>query len=194
MNEIIYGELCFSEIELSKRELSKRIGRPASPSDADIKELTEELLSVSNIRYAATRVKILEISGDAVRLEGFSVKSKALAAYLSGAAEAFMLMITLGIGADRLIKKNQLISLSRGFLLDGVASALIEAACDAAEKKICGGRSAGHRFSPGYADCPLSVQKDFARLLTADKYIGIKLLDSELMTPMKSISAFIKAD
>ena len=191
MNEIIRGEILPSEIVVSDTELSARLGRPASKADADVRAALRSLLEIASIRFVATRVKILGIEDGEVSFEGFSVKSEALMQYLSGSEEAVMFMITLGSEVDRLIMKRRALSLSSGFLFDGVASALAEAACDEAEKKICGGKKTKPRFSPGYADCPLSVQNDFAAVLMADKYIGIKLLDSLLMTPMKSVSAFV---
>lgn len=191
MNEIIRGEILPSEIIISHTELTARLGRPVSNTDSDIKKTVFALLSVSNIRFVATRVKILSINDGTVTFDGFSVKSSALARYLDMYDQAFMFMITLGSEVDRLIMKSRAQSLSRGFLFDGVASAIIEAATDALQKKICKSEKTAPRFSPGYADCPLSVQNDFMKILLADKYIGIKLLDSLLMTPMKSVSAFV---
>ena len=86
--------------------------------------------------------------------------------------------------------KKRALSVSEGFIYDAVCSAIAEAACDAAEKKICAGERTKNRFSPGYADCPLEAQKDIFGLISPDKYIGVKLLDSLLMSPMKSVSAF----
>ena len=191
MNEIIRGEILPSEIAVSDTELTARLGRPVSKADDDVRAALCSLLEIANIRFVATCVKILGIKNGEVSFEGFSVKSEALMQYLSGSEEAVMFMITLGSEVDRLIMKRRALSLSSGFLFDGVASALAEAACDEAEKKICGGKKTKPRFSPGYADCPLSVQNDFTAVLMADKYIGIKLLDSLLMTPMKSVSAFV---
>ena len=46
------------------------------------------------------------------------------------------------------------------------------------------------RFSPGYGDVPLTVQKDFFRLLPCQK-IGLTLMDNLIMAPEKSVTAFI---
>ena len=45
------------------------------------------------------------------------------------------------------------------------------------------------RFSPGYGDFPLENQKNLLDALEAGKRIGIKLTDSLLMTPSKSVTA-----
>ena len=46
------------------------------------------------------------------------------------------------------------------------------------------------RFSPGYGDVPLSMQKEFFRLLPCEK-IGLSLMDTLIMAPEKSVTAFI---
>ena len=53
------------------------------------------------------------------------------------------------------------------------------------------GLHARPRFSPGYGDFPLEVQRDFERILEMPKTIGVTLSDSLLMTPTKSITAVI---
>ena len=47
------------------------------------------------------------------------------------------------------------------------------------------------RFSPGYGDVPLEIQKDIVMLLDCAKRIGVSLNDSLLMSPSKSVTAFI---
>ena len=44
------------------------------------------------------------------------------------------------------------------------------------------------RYSPGFGDWPLPVQRELADLCEADQ-IGIQLNDSFLMSPRKSVSA-----
>ncbi|MBR5134836.1 MAG: Vitamin B12 dependent methionine synthase activation subunit, partial [Clostridia bacterium] len=47
------------------------------------------------------------------------------------------------------------------------------------------------RFSPGYGDLPLSVQRSVATLLGMEKTLGVCLSDSLLMSPSKSVTAFV---
>ena len=46
------------------------------------------------------------------------------------------------------------------------------------------------RFSPGYGGTPLSLQRDFERILHMSA-IGISLTETCLMVPSKSVTAFI---
>ena len=191
MTELIRDIVSTSEIAVSETELEARLGSKASLDSPEIKKALDELLKVANPVFVATRVKISDNKEGTVSFEGFSVFSCALSKYFEDSSQTFIFMVTLGMQVDRLIAKKRAVSLSDGFLYDAVASALTEAVCDAAEKKICGNLLTKNRFSPGYADCPLSVQSEIIKLLSADKYAGIKLLDSLLMSPMKSVSAFV---
>ena len=47
------------------------------------------------------------------------------------------------------------------------------------------------RFSPGYGDLPLSLQREISRILNMPKEIGVSLTDTMLMTPSKSVTALI---
>ena len=53
------------------------------------------------------------------------------------------------------------------------------------------GMSLRPRFSPGYGDLPLVVQKEFMTLLDCAHLIGINLNESLLMSPSKSVTAVI---
>ena len=53
------------------------------------------------------------------------------------------------------------------------------------------GRYLTGRYSPGYGDWDLSMQKEFLRTLNAEKKIGLCLNSSLLLTPLKSVTAAI---
>ena len=72
-----------------------------------------------------------------------------------------------------------------------LADALIEALCDFAEAEVCSGLDTSGRFSPGYADLELSLGKEIIALTDAERTLGIKLTESGLMVPKKSVNAII---
>ena len=47
------------------------------------------------------------------------------------------------------------------------------------------------RFSPGYGDLPLSLQRDIFRVLDCPRKIGLTLNESLLMSPSKSVTAIV---
>lgn len=135
-----------------------------------------------------------------VRIEGgicdfglFSVRSAALAKNLSGSDRAIVFAATAGVGIDRLITKYSRLSPSRSVLFQAIGTERAEALCDAFcldyEKKS--GVALKHRFSPGYADLSLDTQREIFKLLDCKRKIGVSLNDSLLMSPSKSVTAFV---
>ena len=132
------------------------------------------------------------VAGEMCDFGAFSVLSRQLARNLSGCGRVILFAATVGVGIDRLIQKYSRLAPSRALMMQAIGAERIEALCDAfcddMEKEM--GVSLRPRFSPGYGDLPLVVQKDIISLLEAPKRIGLSLNDSLLMSPTKSVTAF----
>lgn len=124
----------------------------------------------------------------------FRAQSRNLSRNLRDCGELVVFAATLGTGADHLIRRYSRIEMSRAVAMQAASAAMIEAYCD----QVCGklkkelesrGQYLRPRFSPGYGDFPLSCQPDLLNALEAGKRIGIKLTDSLLMLPSKSVTA-----
>jgi len=121
------------------------------------------------------------------------IKSKMLLNTLKNCSEVIVFAATVGIEIDRLIAKYGRISPSRALIFQAIGAERIEALCDTFckdlenEKKM----NSSPRFSPGYGDLPLSVQKYIFDVLDCSKHIGLTLNDSLLMSPSKSVTAFV---
>ena len=81
-------------------------------------------------------------------------------------------------------------------MLQAVGAERIEALCDLfngeiTEKKRAEGLYTRPRFSPGYGDLPLELQKDIFDVLDCPRQIGLTLNQSLLMSPSKSVTAII---
>ena len=105
-----------------------------------------------------------------------------------------LLALTLGAGPEQLIRREGLRSPTEALILDACASAACEQACDDLQRQLEGqlcseGIYPTDRFSPGYGDLPLTVQRPLLELLDAQKRCGITLSDSFIMTPRKSVTA-----
>ena len=75
-------------------------------------------------------------------------------------------------------------------MLEAVGTERIEALCDAFSgyaAETYGGLKA--RFSPGYGDFALEIQREFLDILNASKTVGIVLSDGGVMIPEKSVTA-----
>ena len=138
----------------------------------------------------------IEIHGDEIDLGFTRTRSHSLAKCLEGCREIILLSATVGFGIDRLIGKYSLISPSRTIMLQALGSERVEALCDAfchdlAMEEEKNGNTLRPRFSPGYGDLPLDLQKDIFATLGCTKAIGITLGDNLFMNPTKSVTAII---
>lgn len=129
---------------------------------------------------------------DEVDFGGYIFKSASLAKHLEGCNRVIVMAATLGAEADRLRMRAAAGSQLGELIYDALGTEGIECVCDLfcneQEEKLGALTS---RFSPGYGDLALEYQKDVINLLQADKRIGVTLMDSLLMTPTKSVTAFV---
>jgi len=122
----------------------------------------------------------------------FSVQSETLAKNLSGCEHVLLFTATVGTALDRLIAKYVRLSPARAVMLQALGTERVESLCDI----FCGDFEIENsvvlkpRFSPGYGDLSLEVQKDIFSVLNCPKNIGVYLNDSLLMSPSKSVTAF----
>jgi len=113
---------------------------------------------------------------------------------LDGCTQAVLLACTLGAGFETLLRAEQARSMARAAMLDACGSAWVEAGCDEAQREIAArfpGLYLTDRFSPGYGDLPLEVQRDICAVLDVPRRLGVQVGDSLLMNPSKSVTAVI---
>lgn len=121
-----------------------------------------------------------------------TVQSQNLSKNLQGCKTVILFVATVGVEIDRLIAKYGRISPSKALLFQAIGAERIEALCDVFCEEIARekGVALKPRFSPGYGDLPLKIQKDIFQILDCAKKIGVSLNDSLLMSPSKSVTAF----
>ena len=124
---------------------------------------------------------------------GFAqVHSRDLAKNLNGCENIIVFCATVGHGIDRLIKKYGVVSPAKAVIFQGLGAERIEALCDLFCAELENENyTARPRFSPGYGDLPLEIQKDIFRALNCPKHIGATLNESLLISPTKSVSAIV---
>ena len=144
-------------------------------------------------RYAVCYTKLsVTVANERCDFGAFAVTSASLAAFLAGATDVWAMAATVGTALDRRIQKYSRTSPSRALLLQALGAERIEALCDAfcAQTARENGATAMPRFSPGYGDLPLSVQRELFSVLDCSRHIGVSLTDSLMMVPTKSVTAF----
>ena len=179
----------YTEPPIDRREILRYAG--CKEADAAVTALLEDCLQEAKkeLSYRVCyQVAPLKIEGNRCDFGGFSVCSKKLAQNLAGCREAVLFAATIGVGIDRLIGKNLRIAPAKAMMLDAIGTERIESLCDAfcRELGIC-----RPRFSPGYGDLKLEVQKELIARLDCLRKINLCLTDHFLMTPSKSVTAFV---
>lgn len=128
--------------------------------------------------------------------DSYKIISESLMKHLKSCSRISLLGITIGSFVEeemeRFVKENK--SLEQ-LILDAVGSECAEEAAQYVSNIIDSEIKKNNyiptkRFSPGYGDLDLEVQKYFFKKLRLEE-IGIKLSDSLLMIPQKSVTAFI---
>ncbi len=115
---------------------------------------------------------------------------------LDGCDETVLLALTLGADLEKCLIREEVTDISNAYVMDVCASAAVEAAADDFENQlreelIKDGRYLTNRFSPGYGDYPLSVQRTLLECVNALRAIGLTLTPTDLMVPRKSITAIL---
>ena len=162
--------------------------------ETSVEEILDNVLkqSVPKVCYKYFETKV----GEQVDFGFVNVESKELASNLEGCTETVIFGATIGIYTDRQIQKEQILSPVRALIYQAVGAAVVEAVCDdfnewIRQKEKEKGRDICPRFSPGYGDVSLSIQKSIFQELSLAKLAGITLTDSLLMIPEKSVTAII---
>ena len=97
---------------------------------------------------------------------------------------------------EQKIKLYEKISMTKALILDSCATTAVEEICDVIEEEIKKeaeekGLSITFRYSPGYGDLPLEVQRDLVNTIGAEKRIGLTVSSHYLLFPWKSVTAII---
>lgn len=136
----------------------------------------------------------LTIYNNKLHLENsiISWESESLVNHLKDCHGVILLLATLGLELDKLIKKLEITDITLAYVVNGVAVEYLEKYLDylqANEIEINGNLTS--RFSIGYGDLKIDYQADLVKVLEGSKKIGVNVLETHLMVPSKSVSAII---
>ena len=182
------------------KEVARYLGysRTVSP-DQDVSGLMEKAArEMAEVMKAQAVFEVFDLT---VGLESelsfadVSLHSRDLSRNLAGCSKVALLAATLGPQVDALIRRHSSTDPVYASILQATGPMYIEELVDLVNeeiKKIAAsqGLKTKPRYSPGYGDVSLEVQKDFFRLLPCTR-IGLTLMDTLIMAPEKSVTAFV---
>lgn len=162
-----------------------------------LQQVEREILQTAAPRCVFARYPLRrDEEGLAVGETGMLLAGRDIALHLAGCHSVILLAVTLGAGIDRLLLQAGAQDVARSVMLDAAASVAAEQAADAAEQAakeaLCGtGEHHTGRFSPGYGDLPIALQRQLIPLLDAQRQIGLAATRDAILTPRKSVTALI---
>ena len=185
------GEIPFDEKEILRYAMLPSFA--PKPEELPLQECLKAAKGAAQCR-AVWRRYLLVRDGDTLDLGFAKTDSRDLKKHLEGCGEILLFACTAGAETDRRIARAKLLSPARGLLMHAIGAQQVEGGCD----RLCArlaqqfpDRQLTDRFSPGYGDLTLEMQRDVMAALDCGRTIGITLTDSLLMTPSKSVTAII---
>ena len=191
------------------KEVARYLGyRRATPPEADVSALMEKaagemqavmkaqaVFEVFDLTVDNPSSEVVSAGSTTISFADVSLQSRDLGRNLSGCSQVALLAATIGPQVDTLIRRHSSLDPVYASILQATGAMFIEELVDLTNseiKKIAAaqGLKTKPRYSPGYGDVPLQVQKDFFRLLPCTR-IGLTLMDTLIMAPEKSVTAFI---
>lgn len=184
----------YKNLPFNKKEILRYADcKDLSPEiEALLNECIEETIQTLSYKVCYCILPI-NISGNTIDFGAFKVNSEKLTINLKNCESAIIFGATLGTDIDRLIMKYGKLSPTKALFFQAIGATMIEALCDEFCKDIKAELNVNlkPRFSPGYGDLDLSCQKNIFKLLNCSKNIGLTLNNSLLMSPTKSVTAFV---
>ena len=186
---------------VDRNEALRYLGYAGQATDGLLDERIDELiaacerLSKPGFVY---RIFPVEQTPAGVRLAGSSLvlEGEAIAEHLRGARACAVMACTLGLANEDAAQRMKAKSALDALVFGAAGSSLVECVADACEAAVVAdvarrGLHTNWRFSPGYGDLPLAIQPAIVRVLAADKKLGMTATDSNLLIPVKSVTAFV---
>jgi cobalamin-dependent methionine synthase I len=193
----------FNDLKISVSQIEDVIGYKEGEDRELVTELIEEILKelhgLSNIKaqykiFPVTKFdndkKLVEINNITFNIKKIVFqqikKSDSVAVFLCTAGE------DIGIMSRKAMQSKDLL---KGYIYDVIGSEIVEAATDLMQDEleksvVSTGKKITNRYSPGYCGWDVAEQFKLFQLLP-ENYCGIRLTESALMDPVKSISGII---
>lgn len=181
-------------------EAGRYLGYGSSKPDQVILSLMQEceepLLAACHPAYSYGIFDMEPAGPELILLKDCALKltGKDIVKHLEGCQKVVIMAATLGAGVDQLLRQLQISNMPKALLTDAMAGAAIEQICNDIQEEIrlqLPDFRQTWRFSPGYGDLPLEIQDTLLSVVEAGKRIGLVTTKSQMLSPVKSVTAII---
>lgn len=190
------------QIDIYSQEVLSQIGygdeyQPSARIVSLVNDYIENYHDFLAPSYSYTYRDIASIDGERVNIgDSITLESKLIAKLLERCDKIAIFALTIGNHLEEMVSylaENKLVL--QATVLDAIGSGATEKLANHVENRIkrmanIEGLVTSRRFSPGYCDWEVSQQKMIFQALNGDS-AGIRLTESLLMIPRKSVSGII---
>ena len=176
---------------MDRKEVLRYLGYEDQDIDDDLNQKIDDNIEVLSKIKGHTIYQVFDIAkGDMISVENTKLflKGRSIQYILSQSKQVIIFAVTLGSEVDQMILKASYLSKVDQMILDVCASVRIEELLDEMVEGI--DRHQTPRFSPGYGDLDLSIQKTLVEVIHGRR-IGLTVTDSSLLIPKKSVTGII---
>ena len=193
----------FNDLKINVSQIENVIGYKEGEDRAIVTDLIKEILKesqeISNIKAQYTIFHGVRFDNDSKSLEisniSFQIKKIVFGQIKKSDSVAIFLCTAgaeIGIRSRKAMHERDLL---RGYIYDIIGSEIVEAAADLMQNElekavISSGEKITNRYSPGYCGWDVAEQHKLFQLVP-DNFCGIRLTESALMDPIKSVSGII---
>ena len=200
------------KIKISVPEVLRYLGAGKNAPEELRRMVSDTAARLENMIQPRYIYKILNLYRDfeksgGLRIGDMILRGNSARMMLEQCERAVLLLCTLGMEFENMLRAAQARDMTRAVILDACGSAFVESGCDAAEDKIKRKLNKNlnldlnrelkkeyfltDRFSPGYGDLELNLQKEICDLLDGTRRLGVYVTDSYMLNPSKSVTAVI---
>lgn len=188
-------------LNIPLEEVLRYLGYKGQALEEDFLEKVKEIRKKSKAffrpKFVYESYGIKKINGE-ILIEGTTLKLKSddINNLLKDSEKMYLMAVTLGNDIEKLTRRYERVSMTDALILDACATTAIEEYIDNLEadikiRELKEEENFTFRYSPGYGDLSLDVQKEIINVLNCQRRIGLTASENKILFPRKSVTAIL---
>lgn len=161
-----------------------------------IEELVSQSRAMINVVIVSRSLRIIQKEENLIKTELIELPGKDISRLLKDSSDVIVCASTIGEALERKVEElSNRKAILEATILDAIGSTAADTAMDYLNNMLIAEATRRRikltrRYSPGYGDFPLSIQRELLRVLDGES-IGIRVSPSHMLIPRKSVTAVI---